>query len=151
MATKNGSTTVVTPGTPVALSATPRGVDSVIIAARSTNGGLIAIGDSTARCSPQNTILLLAGESVALGPVDLSGVFADATLAAEGIDFVTVEPTIGDVDLFSHSSLADLAVTMGFKRFEVIGALSGRPANEMLSLAQAQAIVQTWLNTAVST
>lgn len=78
-------------GTAVVLSSTTRQVTSVLVIALDANVGKVAVGgiDSPV-LSPQNTVLLAAGESVPFGPVNLQDVHVNGA-SGDGVAYLTEE------------------------------------------------------------
>lgn len=86
----NGRKTVTTPGTPLALAASTA-VKWVTVTALPTNTALVAVGASgvvAAAGSTTTGILLDAGASATIPVDNLSKVFVDARVAAEGVTFL---------------------------------------------------------------
>lgn len=83
----SGVTTVTTAGTQVALGSSTA-IDSVTIKALSTNTGLIYVGTSTV--SSADGFQLSAGDSVSLDVDNLTDVYIDSAVNAEGVSYIWV-------------------------------------------------------------
>lgn len=91
-----GYVPVPTAGTPVPLSATPKFVTSVLIQARSTNGGLMLIGGSADQTIElqANACCKISGDGLDNGTTaffDLSTIFIDATVSGEEVGFMILD------------------------------------------------------------
>lgn len=85
----HGSKAVTTAGTPIALAASSTPAKWVIVQARVTNTGYIAVGGAgvLATLSTGTGILLAPGESVPLPCDDLADIYIDATVNGESVRF----------------------------------------------------------------
>lgn len=85
----HGSKTVTTAGTPVQLSSTSVPCKLVVIQARTTNTGLIAVGASgvSANASSGTGVVLNAGDSFEIQVTDLNKVYIDSTANGESVRF----------------------------------------------------------------
>lgn len=91
MSVRNGVVKVSVSGTGVALSGSARPVTSVVIVALDANVGKVAVGGlDTPVLSPQNTLLLAAGESVPFGAINLADVHINGA-SNDGVGYLTEE------------------------------------------------------------
>jgi hypothetical protein len=86
----NGIKNVTTSGTPVQLLSSTTACTTVIVCAKPTNTGVIAVGASTviAASASLNSIPLMPGDSISLPINDVSKVYIDATVNGEGATFL---------------------------------------------------------------
>ncbi len=81
----NGSQTVTTAGTAVALASSTT-IKSVIVKAKYSNTGTIYIGDASV--SSANGLELEAGDAVSIDIDDLSTVYIDSSVNGEGVNYL---------------------------------------------------------------
>lgn len=87
----SGSQTVTTAGTRVQLQTTKNLFKSIVIVAKDNNTGRIYVGGSDVAST--TNLGLAPGDSVTFSthlPVDLSDIYIDASVSAEGVDFYCV-------------------------------------------------------------
>lgn len=82
----NGQTNVTTAGTRVALTTTQALVSGVTVKAKSTNTGIIYVGNSTV--SSSNGFRLSASAEIFLEIADLATVYLDASVNGEGVSYI---------------------------------------------------------------
>jgi hypothetical protein len=86
-----GSTTIVTPGTAVAVASSGNAVSAVSFRARANNTGAVYVGDSSVDST--NGYRLEPGDELNLSfreTIDLRRFFVDADTASDGVDFAGV-------------------------------------------------------------
>jgi len=83
----NGSTTVTTAGTAVALAVSTKCYE-VLIQAQSANTGRVFIGGSAVPNDQTGGIYLDAGESVRINATDLIQIFVNSAVNAEGVTYI---------------------------------------------------------------
>ncbi len=86
-----GSTTIVSPGTAVAVATSGNAVSAVSFRARADNTGAVYVGDSSVDSS--NGYRLEPGDELNLSfreTIDLRRFFVDADTADDGVDFAGV-------------------------------------------------------------
>lgn len=82
----NAEKDVAVAGTPEALATAETVVRQVVIRAKPTNTGAIAVGDESVDAGAGlNAAYLEAGETMTLGPADLADWFIDAEVSGEGV------------------------------------------------------------------
>ena len=88
----DGSKSVTSPGTRVALSSVSCPAKKVIIQANVTNAGLLAVGGSTvvAAYATRTGIALYASEAFLMEISDLNTVFLDSTAIGDGVTFIYI-------------------------------------------------------------
>jgi hypothetical protein len=86
----NGTKNVTTSGTPVQLLSSSTAWTTVVVCAKPTNTGVIAVGASNvvAASANLNAIPLMPGDSISLPINDVSKVYIDATVSGEGVAFL---------------------------------------------------------------
>lgn len=93
-----GGKTVASAGTAEKIDATERPVSAVMLIARSTNSGRIFYGGADVASTTQAG--LEPGESVVFGsieeePFQITSVFINAAISADGVDFVATRARLG--------------------------------------------------------
>ena len=86
-----GSTTVITPGTAVAVATSGNAVSAVSFRARADNTGAVYVGDSSVDST--NGYRLEPGDELNLSfreTIDLRRFFVDGDTASDGVDFAGV-------------------------------------------------------------
>ena len=87
---KDGFKLVTTAGTPVPLAAVDTPCKSIIITAKASNTGKIAVGGPTVVATigaTQTGVVLAAGGVLQLDITDVHNVYIDATVSGEGVTF----------------------------------------------------------------
>lgn len=85
---RTGTKTVTNAGTAVALSATSVPCYEVLIQAKRTTGGRIYIGGSTVANDDSNGVYLTAGQSMTITAQNLTQIYINSTVNAEGVTFI---------------------------------------------------------------